>query len=435
MVGRRRSLLFSARSCRGRRAVSRFARQVAIPGWDQARVSSAAVAVVGRGWPGAFLVWALGCMGVGDIIWVGAPSQDADLFGRWLLAVPCPFQGCRIWDYPFDVDRGPEWEWALNGAPLNAVVCCEENRTAQAKCRAFTPRRSSFLAVTAADGGWVGSSVAPGAAPKGQPPVTSMLLASVLADAVRELLIPLSGGGGVAGSIGLTTPEHIPAGSCVVVGVGGVGVYAATLAAASGCRVVLVDMDQVESSNLNRQGLFTAEDASDRRYKAEAARDALTRLFPRTRIESVVHRVDAGSLDMLRRNNPSVILSAVDNAAARLALSGLGRQLDVPVIQGGTDVFAADCFTQERGGSPLDEQMRGALSAADAREISPRTAGCAVDPSYVVPGMVAGALMTHRLFQACELYRGLQPIRWRAGCLPVEQRSLRNDFKFDSVVA
>ncbi len=416
--------------------MSRFARQMTIPGWDQARVSGAAVAVVGRGWPGAFLVWALGCMGVGDVVWVGAPHPDADLFGRWLLADPCPFQGCRIWDYPFDADRGPEWEWALGGSPLDAVVCCEEQRNAQARCRALTQERSGFLAVTAASGGWVGSSVAPGSQQTGQPPVVSMLLASMLADAVRELLMPSSRtNGSAAGSIGLNTPTVVPGGSCVVVGVGGVGVYAATLAAASGCRVVLVDMDHVESSNLNRQGLFTAEDASNHRYKSEAACDALTRLFPRTRIESIVHRVDRGSLDVLRHTNPSVILSAVDNAAARLALSLLGRELDVPVIQGGTDVFAADCFTQERGGRALDEQMWGALSAAGARETSPRAAGCAVDPSYVVPGMVAGALMAHRLFQVCEPYRGLQPIRWRAGCLPVEQRSLDNDIRFDNVVA
>jgi tRNA A37 threonylcarbamoyladenosine dehydratase len=417
--------------------MSRFGRQMAIPGWDQARVSGACVAVYGRGWPGVFSVWALACMGVGNIVWVGSPSPDTDLFARWLLADPCPFQSCRIWDYPFDSELGPELEWALSGPVPAAVICCVEDRDTQSRSYSLTQRmRTRFLAATTGGGGWVGSSVAPGRAQASQPPVISMLLAAILADAVRDYLNPQPGGAGsVAGSLGFVTPTRVPVGSCVVVGVGGVGVYAATLVAASGCRVVLVDMDSVEPGNLNRQGLFTAANASDGSYKAEAACNALTRFFPRAAVASVVHRVDSRSGDMLRHMNPSVLLSAVDNAGARLSLSTLGRDLDLPVIQGGTDVFAADCFSQERSGLPLDEQMRGALSAAAAREVSRRVGSCTVDPSYVVPGMIAGALMAHRMFQACELYRGLRPIHWRAGCLPVEERNLHCDFNFDNLVA
>jgi hypothetical protein len=417
--------------------MNRFERQLAVPGWDQMRVSGTCVAVQGRGWTGLFGVWALACMGVGNIVWLGAPFPGTEAFARWFLADPCPFQGCRIWDYPFDADIGPELEWALSGQVPEVVLCCIEERAAQAQCYRITQRTGSrFLAASTSDGGWVGQSVAPGLAKTDQHPVTSMLVASTLADAVREHLVPQPGSNGWAsGSLGLVTPTRVPDGSCVLVGVGGIGVYVATLAAATGCRVVLVDMDNVEPSNLNRQGLFTASDATEHRYKADAARGALSRLFPYATVTSLVHRVDAESAATLREMNPCVILSAVDNAAARLALSEIGRDFGVPVIQGGTDVFAADCFTQECGGVLLDEQMRGGLSAAANREVSRRVVGCAADPTYVVPGMIAGALMVHRMFQACELYRGLRPIHWRSGCLPVEQRSLLCDFNFHNIVA
>jgi hypothetical protein len=414
--------------------MSRFERQLAVPGWDQARISGASVAVDGRDWAGLFTVWALACMGVGDIIWLGAPSPGTEPFARWLLADPCPFQGCHIWDYPFDAELGPELEWALGEPRPNAVICCVEDQVAQSRCSRLSRRMGlPFFSATTANGGWVGCSAAPNIRQREQPPVVSMLVAAILADAVRDLLIPLPQSGSPAGSIGFITPARAPVGSCVVVGVGGVGVFSATLAVAYGCRTVLVDMDRVEPNNLNRQGLFTAGDASESSYKAEAACAALTRFFPGATITSAVRRVNSGSHDVLRAMNPSVILSAVDNAPARLALSGIGRELEVPVIQGGTDVFAADCFSQESGGPLLDEQMRGALSSAAAREVSRHAGGCAADPSYVVPGMIAGALMVHRMFQACELYRGLRPIHWRAGCLPVEQRSLHCDFNFDNL--
>src|SRR5262249_297889 len=160
----------------------------------------------------------------------------------------------------------------------------------------------------------------------------------------------------------------------------------------------LIDFDQVEESNLNRQGLFTRSDVQNRSPKSLAARQALARLFPQVRLSAEVRRVGADyQAELARRKpRPAAPLSAVDNARTRLVMQSVGHGLKLPVVQCGTDLFAADCFTQEAAGRLLDEQMHGALSKAAAGEVPrDRPGGCAADPSYVVPGMMAAALMAY----------------------------------------
>lgn len=410
----------------------RFDRQMLIAGWHQQRLQEACVAVCGRDWLGTFTVWALAALGIGEILWLGQPCQAAASLGNWFLADPCPFSDCAIYDYPLQVEYGPELAWAMGERRPDVLVCCAEDSLTTAVCKAFAQdHRTKLLAGTTAHGGWYGSGTPPYVQP-GQEPIMSMAVGALLADAVRETLCPLSRGLlPPDGPLRLHTPTPQRPGTAVLVGVGGIGVYVATLAAILGYRLCIVDFDHVEETNLNRQGLFTPEDAQQHAYKAIAAREALTRLFPNARVSAEVRCVGAEFHATLAAIQPSILLSAVDNAPTRLLLQALGRELHLPVVQGGTDTFAADCYTQECSGPLLDEQLHGALSEAAARETKrePR-GGCAADPSYIVPGMLAGALMAYRMVQVCELYRGLLPIRWRSGSLPVEQRRITDGFDF-----
>jgi hypothetical protein len=175
--------------------VDRFERQRVISGWDQRRVSAGVVAVVGRDWLGAFTIWALGCLGVGDILWVGAPIPPTDAFTRWILADPCPFLDCRIFDYPFDVESSSELKWALSGPKPDAIVCCAETKATHAECLAWARTNGvKFLAATTAGDGWIGSAVPSILESGGRQPISAMLLAALLTDFVREFLLPMWGG-------------------------------------------------------------------------------------------------------------------------------------------------------------------------------------------------------------------------------------------------
>src|SRR5512133_3350260 len=73
--------------------------------------------------------------------------------------------------------------------------------------------------------------------------------------------------------------------SALVIGAGGLGGPALLVLAAGGVgRVVLVEDDAVETSNLNRQPLFAEADLGARKATAAAVR--LQALFPRLQVEA-----------------------------------------------------------------------------------------------------------------------------------------------------
>jgi len=413
-------------------------RQERISGWDQQSLRGARVAVIGRDYAGTFLTWSLGALGIGEILWMGRPRRCTEPLARFLLASPPPWgegEGL-VYDLPFDTEYSSEIEWALGGPlPHVLAVVTEHPHEQQLALDWADRRRVPALVGSTAGTGWFGGS--PPSEPRDAPqdPILAMIVAALLVDALRELICPLPGGMlPPEGKLGLQQPVephedvHI-----LQVGIGAIGVYSAVaLAAALGPKLHLRlwDFDHVDPTNLNRQGLFTTTDARQRAPKAHAALRGLGRLFPAVRISAEVRRLgpdDASRVAGLSPR-PTALLSAVDNAASRLTLQRLGQELSIPVIQGGTSVFAADCYTQEPDGPSLNDQMHGALCAAAMREKQERSSrrrrgGCAADPSYIVPGLMAGALMAYRLTQLGRESR-LTPFRWRSGGIPRESRSL-----------
>src|SRR5512142_2072417 len=99
--------------------------------------------------------------------------------------------------------------------------------------------------------------------------------------------------------------------SALVIGAGGLGGPALlTLATAGVGRLVLVDGDAVDTSNLNRQPLFVEADLGARKSAAAARR--MARLFPGLQLESIDGRFDeATGPDLVRRVD--VVVDGSDN--------------------------------------------------------------------------------------------------------------------------
>jgi molybdopterin/thiamine biosynthesis adenylyltransferase len=402
--------------------INRYDRQELVPGWNQQAIETTKVVVISRGWVGTFLVWALASMGVREIIWVGRERKKTSALANFLLAMPSRFDGCVITDYPFDPEKPGELEWVLGGRGADLIACCAASLHVQAISQAVALRRGiPFLSGSAAGGGWFGTTPPLDGDRKGQHPIVAMIVSGLLADQVREMRcesgnrIPLQ-----EGELGLEFPVPTRHARALLIGVGAVGTYAAVALAVAGYDLSLVDFDVVEETNLPRQGLFNQLHVQEKEFKATAARDVLSRLFPETQISASVCRVDNNYRSTIEELRPTVIVSAVDNAKGRLDVAELGRVVGpTPVVNSGTDVFAADVFVQDRTGPELDTQMYGALSIAAGNEASAhRQTRCNVDPSYVVPGLMAGAMAAGRAIQAAQLYQGLSPMRWRAGCYP-----------------
>ena len=118
----------------------------------------------------------------------------------------------------------------------------------------------------------------------------------------------------------------------LVVGAGGLGGPALlTLASAGVGRLVLVDDDAVETSNLHRQPLFGERDLG--RRKAEAAAARLARLFPGVQVEARDERFGPATAGALVRE-ADVLLDASDGFETRFLASDTALVEGRPLVHG-----------------------------------------------------------------------------------------------------
>ena len=105
-----------------------------------------------------------------------------------------------------------------------------------------------------------------------------------------------------------------------VVGVGGVGSWAAEALARSGvAELVLIDLDHVAESNINRQ--VQALDATLGQAKVLALRDRIAQIHPGCRVWPVEEFVEPGNWPGLLPAPVDVLVDACDQVRAKLALA------------------------------------------------------------------------------------------------------------------
>jgi molybdopterin/thiamine biosynthesis adenylyltransferase len=121
--------------------------------------------------------------------------------------------------------------------------------------------------------------------------------------------------------------------SALVIGTGGLGgpaLYA--LAAAGVGRLVLMDADVVETSNLNRQPFFRESDLGAR--KAAVAAERLRSLRPDARIEALDERFGPANAAELVRS-VDVLLDGSDNFATKFVANDAAVAAGKPLVHGG----------------------------------------------------------------------------------------------------
>jgi molybdopterin/thiamine biosynthesis adenylyltransferase len=121
--------------------------------------------------------------------------------------------------------------------------------------------------------------------------------------------------------------------SALVIGAGGLGGPALLVLAAAGVgRLVLVDDDAVETSNLHRQPLFREEDLGARKAAAAAAR--LAALHPSVHVDALDGRFDADVAEALVRG-ADVVVDGSDNFATKFLANDVAMKVRRPLVHGG----------------------------------------------------------------------------------------------------
>jgi molybdopterin/thiamine biosynthesis adenylyltransferase len=131
--------------------------------------------------------------------------------------------------------------------------------------------------------------------------------------------------------------------TALVIGAGGVGGPALlTLAAGGVGRLVVVESDVVETSNLARQPLFKEADVGARKAAAAAAR--LRALFPSVAIDARDGRFDAANaLELVRAAD--VVVDGSDNFATKFLVNDAAMRTRRPLVHAGVLRTTAQLLT------------------------------------------------------------------------------------------
>jgi molybdopterin/thiamine biosynthesis adenylyltransferase len=132
--------------------------------------------------------------------------------------------------------------------------------------------------------------------------------------------------------IGEAGQQRLMDSSAVLVGCGALGTAVANLLVRAGLgRLRIVDRDFVEPSNLQRQTLFTEDDARQALPKAIAAERRLGEINSGVRVEGVVADLRPANAEELLGGFP-LVLDGADNFETRLLINDAAVKLGVPWI-------------------------------------------------------------------------------------------------------
>jgi sulfur-carrier protein adenylyltransferase/sulfurtransferase len=139
----------------------------------------------------------------------------------------------------------------------------------------------------------------------------------------RHLLLPEVG---VEGQVKLLNSKVL------MLGAGGLGSPSALYLAAAGVGTIgIVDMDEVDASNLQRQILHNLDRVGDR--KVDSAKKTLTLLNPDVDVVTYDTRLDASNImDIIAGYD--VIVDGADNFPSRYLLNDASVKLGIPVVHG-----------------------------------------------------------------------------------------------------
>jgi molybdopterin/thiamine biosynthesis adenylyltransferase len=158
--------------------------------------------------------------------------------------------------------------------------------------------------------------------------------------------------------IGERGQARLQAATALIAGVGGLGSAVASYLAAAGIgRLILVDCDRVEESNLNRQLLYGAGDlGASKVHRAKAALSARCHLRSELSVEALEHRIadDVHPKLQAALQQADIIVDGLDSFSGRLSLCRLAKRLghQTPIVHGAAAGFEGRVATIIVGKTP-----------------------------------------------------------------------------------
>jgi tRNA A37 threonylcarbamoyladenosine dehydratase len=206
--------------------------------------------------------------------------------------------------------------------------------------------------------------------------------------------------GGLQRLYGVVGANRIRQAHVVVVGIGGVGSWAAEALARSGvARLTLIDMDHISESNINRQ--IHALSTTTGQSKVLAMQERIALIHPQCLVDAVDDFVSPENWPALLPRMPDAVIDACDQVKAKVSLAQWALSQDVGFITVGAaggkrlphkvDVEDLSRITHDpllaqlryrlrkHHGAARGEKRMGIQGVFSRESVAPPDASCAID--------------------------------------------------------
>jgi molybdopterin-synthase adenylyltransferase len=158
-----------------------------------------------------------------------------------------------------------------------------------------------------------------------------------------------------------------------IAGVGGLGSPVATYLAMAGIgELIIVDDDQVQESNLNRQFLHANRNIGMR--KVYSAAETLAALNPDLTITAIPERITPITVES-QTDDADILVDATDNFETRYLLNERAFQAGIPLIHGAVEGFSGQLTTIVPGETPCLSCLFPKIPPAHETPVIGATAG------------------------------------------------------------
>ena len=196
--------------------------------------------------------------------------------------------------------------------------------------------------------------------------------------------------------IGIEGQQKLHNSTVALVGMGGLGCPVSQSLIASGIgKLIIIDGDKVELSNLHRQPLYGVEDIGQ--LKVQVAKKKLMQLNESAIVEPIEEFLDEkNGINFL--SDAEIIIDATDNIQTRQLIDRLSKKLEIPMVYGGLYRYEGQVAVLNANGSPgyvdlFPEPTSSGDACADAG----------------VLGMLPGIIGNIQALEAVKLIVGTKP--------------------------
>jgi molybdopterin/thiamine biosynthesis adenylyltransferase len=196
-----------------------------------------------------------------------------------------------------------------------------------------------------------------------------------------------------------------------VLGCGALGSLVADLLARAGVgRLIIVDRDYIELTNLQRQVLYDERDVTDSIPKAEAARRRIGQINSGIDVTAIVDDVNHGNIERYAAG-ADVIVDGLDNFESRYLANDFAVKHGIPYIYGGAvgTVGAALAILPHTpaGDAPWETIPQGSRATPCLRCLFEEPPAPGTTPTCDTAGVLASAVTTIASFEVTETLKVL----------------------------